>query len=694
MDRSLALILLLGAVLASPGQAAPLCADPGADGVASPGGVINRYVAAPAGASLQAGQRDIPLGPARGPGDLHPGDLLLLWQVQGAVMIAANDHRYGVTASQAGQFEWLRVEQVGPDRVRVRGAGVDGGLLHDYPVREPPDARQVTAAGAGPVPTLARWQLVRVPQYEQATLAGDLRPLPWDGQSGGLLALDVRRGLRLAGYSLDAGGAGFRGGAGLALQGALATAGDYRYPAPGRAELAAGYGQHGSKGEGFAGTPRWVWQDGTVPDTRPEADRRGVGDGYPGGSMARGAPGNAGGGGNSPLQGGASGGGGGAGGEPGLAGGADGGLAGKAVPAEWPVLMPGGGGGAGSPGGGVHPAASGGAGGGVIVVRAGQFPVDDTGTVNVRGAAGLPGPHAGGGGGGGGTLLLMAGDGQPAPWLLQREGGAGGEAPAPGGAGGAGRLPAVAAEVGETGVAPGFVCQPAGTLISGRIETLAQQGQAVTGLPGWPLQVTDAAGRVLVEVTTQGTGEFRLRLPERHAGTDLYVRAPVPPGWQLAARTPARWVDGQGWRLPAGTEIAYTGLRLQLLREGRLEPPPPRVVAPGATELLPFRFQAGSDSQVRFHYVPPAGAEWEHALLLDPTCQGESLYQDISHSRWLSVEAGAAVCVRLRLRVPLQTEPAVEDALFTLEAEVRAPDTGVDLPRQDASVHVMVMPRD
>src|SRR5690606_21305555 len=224
------------------------------------------------------------------------------------------------------------------------------------------------------------------------------------------------RGLRLAGYSLDAGGAGFRGGAGLALHGALATAGDYRYPAPGRAELAAGYGQHGSKGEGFAGTPRWVWQDGTVPDTRPEADRRGVGDGYPGGSMARGAPGNAGGGGNSPLQGGASGGGGGAGGEPGQAGGADGGLGGTAVAAGLPVLMPGGGGGAGSPGGGVHNAASGGAGGGVIVVRAGQFPVDDTGTVSVRGAAGLPGADAAGGGGGGGTLLLMAGDGQPAPW--------------------------------------------------------------------------------------------------------------------------------------------------------------------------------------------------------------------------------------------------------------------------------------
>lgn len=287
----------------------------------------------------------------------------------------------------------------------------------------------------------------------------------------------------------------------------------------------------------------------------------------------------------------------------------------------------------------------------------------------------------------------MAGDGQPVPWQLQYEGGAGGKAPAPGGAGGAGRLPAVAGEMGETGVAPGFVCQPAGTLISGRIEALAQQGQAVTGLPGWPLQVTDAAGRLLAEAATQGTGEFRLRLPERYAGTDLHVRAPVPMGWQLAAREPARWVDGQGWRLPAGTETAYTGLRLQLLREGRLEPPPPRVVAPGATELLPFRYQAGSDSQVRFHYVPPAGAEWPHALLLDPTCRGESLYQDLSQSRWLPVEAGAAVCVRLRLRVPQDTT-AVEEALFTLQAESRSPATGVTLPRQEASVHVLVIGHD
>ena len=49
-------------------------------------------------------------------------------------------------------------------------------------------------------------------------------------------------------------------------------------------------GFHGSKGEGIAGTPRWLWNAATsaVVDTGVE--------GYPNGSMARGAPGNAGGG--------------------------------------------------------------------------------------------------------------------------------------------------------------------------------------------------------------------------------------------------------------------------------------------------------------------------------------------------------------------------------------------------------------
>ena len=46
---------------------------------------------------------------------------------------------------------------------------------------------------------------------------------------------------------------------------------------------------HGSKGEGIAGTPRYIFNGTSVVDTGVE--------GYPNGSFARGAPGNAGGGG-------------------------------------------------------------------------------------------------------------------------------------------------------------------------------------------------------------------------------------------------------------------------------------------------------------------------------------------------------------------------------------------------------------
>src|SRR5262249_50215280 len=81
---------------------------------------------------------------------------------------------------------------------------------------------------------------------------------------------------------LSASGAGFRGGAGRQLAGAAGANTDYR--------TTAATATNASKGEGIAGTPRYLFnQSATVLDAGT--------DGYPNGSSARGAPGNAGGGG-------------------------------------------------------------------------------------------------------------------------------------------------------------------------------------------------------------------------------------------------------------------------------------------------------------------------------------------------------------------------------------------------------------
>ena len=127
-----------------------------------------------------------------------------------------------------------------------------------------------------------RFQVVRVPQHTTATLGGTLTAAPWNGSSGGILALDVSGNLALGTATVSVTGQGFRGGGGRAVAGGVGSNLDFRNTAANAA--------HGQKGEGIAGTPRFVYNGTAVVDTAV--------DGYPNGSSARGAPGNAGGGGN------------------------------------------------------------------------------------------------------------------------------------------------------------------------------------------------------------------------------------------------------------------------------------------------------------------------------------------------------------------------------------------------------------
>ncbi|HWS53134.1 MAG TPA: hypothetical protein VN228_03375, partial [Pyrinomonadaceae bacterium] len=279
----LGLVLLC---LASPAARAQTCVgNPGRDGVGSNlSGVVNTYY--PGAADAAAGSTSLSLGtPVRGAAaTLAVGDLLLVIQMQDATINSTNDANYGANngtgagataLGSSGLFEYVVVTNVVAGGVTVRGTGTGNGLRNSY---------NTGAAGGGV--GQQRFQVVRVPQYSSVTLSPTtpLTAVPWDGTTGGVVAIDVAGALNFNGGGVNVNGLGFRGGGGRGLTGSNNTADtDYRNTAARNA--------HGMKGEGIAGTPRYLYDraTGTLTDT-------GI-DGYPNGSSARGAPGNAGGGG-------------------------------------------------------------------------------------------------------------------------------------------------------------------------------------------------------------------------------------------------------------------------------------------------------------------------------------------------------------------------------------------------------------
>lgn len=141
-----------------------------------------------------------------------------------------------------------------------------------------------------------------MPQRASATVSGSLQPARWNGESGGVLAIDVAGELTING-ALDASGRGFRGG------GAVDQPADPNTPVTDYRRARTDSRRAGTEGEGTAGTPRYVYD--SVLNTTVD---RGL-DGYRNGDFNRGAPGNAGGGGDRRNAGGGGGGNGGVGGQ-------------------------------------------------------------------------------------------------------------------------------------------------------------------------------------------------------------------------------------------------------------------------------------------------------------------------------------------------------------------------------------------
>ena len=443
-----------------------ICAVPGSDGSASLSGAINTYH--PGAASVSAGTSSITLGAINPNGNTTPiskGDKLLIIQMQDAEINSTNTDAYGngspggaasgsTALNTAGYYQYVVADNDVP---------TSGGTLQ---VKEPLEYT-FTNADATASTGQRRFQVIRLPQHSNATISSTVTAAPWNGNSGGVFALDVSKTLTFSGGTIDVSGQGFRGGGGVNVNG-----NNNPLPAPGNTDYVNLSTQpfHGSKGEGIAGTPRLMRNDVTTTVTD-----NGI-EGYPNGSFGRGAPGNAGGGSTDPNQqknSANTGGGGGANHGYGGHGGDSwtdtygrqpmGGFGGQAFPTSFNRIILGGGGGAGtannSPNG---PTPSGGGGGGIVILRAGQ--ITGTGTIEANGIQGVEpeGTDGGGGGGAGGSVMVLSVDPSSASVTINARGGNGLDSGfyehGPGGGGGGGYVayqgltPVTDVSGGESGV--------------------------------------------------------------------------------------------------------------------------------------------------------------------------------------------------------------------------------------------------
>ena len=614
----LALAATIHGALAMPA----LAETPGRDGdltVAS-STVLNQYAAI--SGSPSAGAPSLTLAaPITG---LARGDLVLVYQAQGAAVSSADTSGYGaVTAlGGAGLWEFQTVASVSGLTVTFATyGGACGGLVNSY-----------SAAG--------RPQLIRVPQYRNLTIAGgvSVTAQPWNGTTGGVAALHVSQTLTNNG-AIAADGAGFRGGAvdnlsvastaeTLIWRASAATAGgekgesvagfqtDYdalggRYGRGAPANGGGGGNGHNAGGGGGAnGNNGAPWAGLGVPNTAPagwttawnldpalNSATSNSGGGRGGYTFANSnqnaltlAPGAAAWGGNSRRE--------------------VGGRGGRPLPfAANQRAFLGGGGGAGD--GNNNAAGAGGRGGGLIFLL-GQT-LTGAGQVRANGAQAantLPAHNdAPGGGGAGGTIVtVMASVGGVS---FQANGGAGGsqlitstESEGPGGGGGGG----VIAASGGTRIANGG----ANGLTNSSAMTEFTANGATQGAAGQPNVLAPAAGTIpfcsapttplsvaKTSVPVESTGDNRFALPGADVFYDINITNPANfiDNGSLIIIDPLPLevdflnadIDGAG---PATTPVAFT--------DG---PVASELVCCNAGQIAYSQFASGTD----FSYVPVAG---------------------------------------------------------------------------------------
>ena len=393
--------------------------------------IVNTYY--PGTGNPVAGTTTMTVGSVDSRGNATPisaGDLVLIIQIQGADMNTSNNDAYGDNIAGAPASGYLGSNLKAGFYEYNTVSGIAGSVItFSYPLANNYFDRDFTVTNS-----IQRYEVIRIPRYYDFKIkTGASVTCPsWNGHTGGIVGIDVNNKFTLSG-SIDVSFKGFRAGGGKNLTGATAgnsngtgtlTNTDYRWNSPitNAANLTGG-----AKGEGITGTPTFYFDNGTTLTTTGSVE------GYIGGSIGRGAPGNAGGGATDgdPLlnQYNSGGGGGGNGGNGGNGGsgwhGASGdvttyptgGYGGSAfAQASTSRFCMGGGGGAGSANNSLSSNeydCSGGGGGGIILVRATQYVGNGSVLANGSNAPGVTATYtpaqtdAAGGGGAGGTIIMV-----------------------------------------------------------------------------------------------------------------------------------------------------------------------------------------------------------------------------------------------------------------------------------------------
>jgi len=348
-------------------------------------------------------------GNSYGSTPISPGDVILIIQMQGATFNSSNSSLYGnnsnssgpdnlgasgaINTSNVGIYEFVIAQNSVPltgGTLQISGTCSNGGILHNY-----------ISADASSTNGQGRFQVVRIPRFENLTLQQNITTTAWNGTVGGIVAFFVQGNLNFNGYQILADGKGFRGG----YQEVRPSGNNVTTIATTDIMLSSG------KGEGICGTPRFLWNG------QNQVDNGATWIGYPGGNYGRGAPGNAGGGGNTHNAGGGGGGGCGSGGVAGngIAGSGtaawpNGGRPGSGLNLSFEQLLFGGGGGGGDANN-AQSGVKGGAGGGIVFIKAGE--ISGIGTISASGTNGQVGvygaaPDGAGGGGAGGNIVIFS----------------------------------------------------------------------------------------------------------------------------------------------------------------------------------------------------------------------------------------------------------------------------------------------
>jgi hypothetical protein len=174
---------------------------------------------------------------------ISAGDALLIIQMQGAQINAANNNTYGDGVSgsgylnnaelYAGNMEYV----IATNSIPLSGGTLTllTGTVNNY---------KKAAFGADGQYT---YQVIRVPVYYDLILNADITAPSWNGATDGVIVMAVKNNLTMNGHSINLTGAGFRGGGGVRLggTGTISTR-DVAIVSPADGNTAA---FHASKGE-------------------------------------------------------------------------------------------------------------------------------------------------------------------------------------------------------------------------------------------------------------------------------------------------------------------------------------------------------------------------------------------------------------------------------------------------------------